>query len=62
MDQPPTNQNRDDVVDALRQLNDEGFAYIVAMVWQQSKHAGGFTDKVGWLKLRHAAETYLHIR
>jgi len=62
MDQPPTEQSRDEFLDMLRQLNVEGFSYVVGMVWQQSKSAGGFTDKLGWLRLRHAAERYLKIR
>lgn len=54
--------DRDDIIDALRALNAEGFSYIVGLIWQQSKHAGGFTDTGGWQRVREAAERFLKIR
>lgn len=58
-DKAPTRQ---DVVDALLNLDDEGFNYIASMVWQQSMHAGGFVDKAGWAHLRDVLEWYLNAK
>lgn len=48
-------------VDAIADLNEEGFNYVSWMVYQQSTTAGGFTDHEGWLKLRQAGEALPYI-
>lgn len=61
MDQDQPEGPREPVLDALRALDREAFSYVVGMIWQQSKHAGGFHDKQGWYRVRGVTETYLQL-
>jgi hypothetical protein len=49
-------QAKDDFLAALGALDEEAFNAAVWMLYQTSKSAGGYRDKVGWLRLRKAAE------
>ena len=55
----PSTHSREDVLDALRRLDDEGFNYLVVQLWQQASSAGGFKDKTGWHRLQDVTKTFM---
>lgn len=43
-------------MNAVFNLDEEGFNALAWMIYQQSKTAGGFKDREGWARVRAAAE------
>ena len=47
------------LLDPIVALDEEGFNYLAAIIWQTSKMTAGFRDKAGWYSVRTAFEQYM---